>query len=68
MEAGGEFVPESAVAGGVIEWVAYFRYCAGFSDAGGVVSTTCTVAGVREAPRHEVAGGGRRWCSRRYGD
>jgi hypothetical protein len=26
MEAGGEFVPESAVAGEVIEWVAYFRY------------------------------------------
>jgi hypothetical protein len=26
MEAGGEFVLESAVAGEVIEWVAYFRY------------------------------------------
>ena len=26
------------------------------------------VAGVREAPRHEVAGGGRRWCRGRYGD
>jgi len=28
MEAGGEFVLESAVAGEVIEWVVYFRYWA----------------------------------------
>jgi hypothetical protein len=27
MEAGGEFVLESAVTGEVIEWVAYFRHC-----------------------------------------
>ena len=46
----------------------YFRFCAGFSDAGREVSTEGTVAGVREAPRHEVAGGGRRWCSGGYGD
>ena len=25
-------------------------------------------AGVREAPRHEVAGGDCRWCGGRYGD
>jgi hypothetical protein len=42
--------------------------CAGFSDAGMTMPTTRTVAGVREAPRHEIAGGGRRRCSRRYGD
>src|SRR5260370_41374712 len=25
-------------------------------------------AGVRKAPRHEIAGWGRRWCRGRYGD
>ena len=30
--------------------------------------TTRTVAGVREAPRHEIAGSGHRRCGVRYGD
>ena len=42
--------------------------CAGFSDAGMTMPTTRTVAGVREAPRHEIAGSGHRRCGVRYGD
>ena len=48
--------------------VADFRNCAGFSDAGMTMPTTRTVAGVREAPRHEIAGSGHRRCGVRYGD
>ena len=42
--------------------------CAGFSDAGVQVYPRVCAPGVREAPRHEVAGGDRRWCGVRYGD
>src|SRR5664280_547100 len=34
------------------------RVCAGFSDAGMPMPSTCSGAGVREAPRHEIAGCG----------
>ena len=33
-------------------------FCAGFSDAGMPMPSTCSGAGVREAPRHEIAGCG----------
>jgi hypothetical protein len=36
------------------------RFCAGFSDAGNADLSARTVAGVGEAPRHEVAG---RWAA-----
>src|SRR5580765_6193406 len=46
--------------------IAQGRSCAGFSDAGMTMPTTRTVAGVREAPRHEIAGSGHRRCGVRY--
>jgi hypothetical protein len=42
----------------------YDRSCAGFSDAGNADLAARTEAGVREAPRHEVAGEGARMVQR----
>ena len=39
-----------------------------FSDAGMTASPRGEAAGVRKAPRHEIAGGDGGWCRGRYGD
>jgi hypothetical protein len=47
---------------------AHDRSSAGFSDAGMTDHTHGMAAGVREAPRHEIAVGGALRCGRLYGD
>jgi len=49
-------------------WTCLCVLCAGFSDAWTTDPSTCMAAGVREAPRHEIAEYGAGSLSAAYGD
>ena len=50
------------------QWFVHFRLCAGFRMPGWRDYPRASVAGVRKAPRHEIAGCGRQQYRGCYGD